>query len=38
MTAGSAGGGNDQETNSCGIAKSHAYSIFAAFELDNNGT
>ena len=38
MTAGTAGGGNDQDTNSCGIAKSHAYSIFAAFTLDNNGT
>jgi len=38
MTAGSAGGGNDQEKNNCGIAKSHAYSIFAAFELDNSGS
>jgi len=38
MTFGTAGGGNDQEKNSCNIAKSHAYSVLAAFELEISGT
>ena len=39
MGAGTAGSGNDQETNSCGIAMSHAYSLIAPFEMtDANGT
>ena len=33
MTLGTDGGGNDQETNSCGIAKSHAYSLLAGFTM-----
>ena len=33
MGAGTAGSGNDQTTNSCGIAMSHAYSIISAFTL-----
>lgn len=33
MGSGTAGGGNDQVQNSCGIAESHAYSIIAAFTL-----
>ena len=38
MAAGTDGGGNDQETNACGIAKSHAYSIITAFTMtDANG-
>ena len=31
MTSGSAGSGNDQVQNSCGIAMSHAYTILGAF-------
>ena len=38
MASGTSGGGNDQEKNSCGIAKSHAYSILSAFEITDNGT
>lgn len=39
MTAGTAGSGNDQVTNACGIAMSHAYSILAAFTMtDASGT
>ena len=30
---GTAGGGNDQETNVCGVAMSHAYSVLAAFNM-----
>jgi hypothetical protein len=30
---GTDGGGNDQETNSCGIAMSHAYAVPAVFTL-----
>lgn len=33
MGFGTAGSGNDQETNNCGIAMSHAYSITAAFTM-----
>ena len=33
MAAGTDGGGNDQVTNTCGIAQSHAYAILAAFEM-----
>ena len=33
MGAGTAGSGNDQVQNSCGIAQSHAYSILAAFTM-----
>ena len=33
MGAGTAGSGNDQVTNACGIAESHAYSILAAFTM-----
>ena len=33
MNAGTEGSGNDQVTNTCGIAMSHAYSILAAFEM-----
>ena len=33
IAAGTAGSGNDQLTNPCGIAQSHAYSIVAAFEM-----
>ena len=37
--AGTAGSGNDQQTNGCGIAMSHAYSIVSAFTLTaTNGT
>jgi hypothetical protein len=39
MGAGTAGSGDDSQTNSCGIAMSHAYSILAAFEMtDASGT
>jgi hypothetical protein len=39
MGSGTAGSGNDQETNACGIAMSHAYSLIAPFEMtDANGT
>lgn len=39
MGAGTAGSGNDQLKNSCGIAQSHAYSIIAAFTMtDAAGT
>jgi len=31
--AGTAGSGNDQQTNGCGIAMSHAYSVISAFTL-----
>ena len=38
MGASTAGSGNDQETNTCGIAMSHAYTIVAVFEMtDANG-
>lgn len=37
MTAGTAGSGNDQVTNACGIAMSHAYSILAAFSMTDAG-
>ena len=38
MGAASAGTGNDQILNGCGIAESHAYSILAAFKMkDANG-
>lgn len=37
MAAGTAGSGNDQETNTCGIAKSHSYSILAPFSMTYNG-
>lgn len=33
MGVGTAGSGNDQVTNSCGIAMSHAYSIIDAFTM-----
>jgi len=33
MGTGTAGSGNDQETNSCGIAMSHAYSLIAPFVM-----
>ena len=33
MGLGTAGNGNDQEENSCGIAMSHAYSLIAPFEM-----
>jgi len=33
MGAGTAGNGNDQEMNACGIAMSHAYSILAPFTM-----
>ena len=39
MAGGTAGGGNDQETNACGIAMSHAYSLISAFTMtDAAGT
>lgn len=39
MGAGTAGNGNDQENNGCGIAMSHAYSILAPFSMtDASGT
>ena len=38
MAAGTSGGGNDQEKNDCGIAKSHAYTILSAFEMTESGT
>ena len=39
MSAGTDGSGNDQQTNTCGIAMSHAYAILAAFEMkDSAGT
>jgi hypothetical protein len=37
MTAGTAGGGNDQVSNACGIAMSHAYSLLAAFTMTDAG-
>lgn len=37
MNAGT-GGTSDTETNSCGIAMAHAYSVFTAFELTVSGT
>jgi hypothetical protein len=33
--AGTAGSGNDQELNACGIAMSHAYSVLHAFTIGN---
>jgi len=33
MAVGTAGSGNDQHTNTCGIAMSHAYSMLAAFTM-----
>jgi len=33
MGAGTAGSGNDQESNSCGIAMSHAYTIITSFTM-----
>jgi len=33
MGAGTAGSGNDQENNACGIAMSHAYSIITSFTM-----
>mmetsp|Transcript_214 Transcript_214/g.384 ORF Transcript_214/g.384 Transcript_214/m.384 type:complete len:100 (+) Transcript_214:909-1208(+) len=33
MGTGTDGSGNDQETNSCGIAMSHAYSILEPFTM-----
>lgn len=33
--AGTNGGGNDQEKNSCGMAKSHAYTILAPFVVNS---
>lgn len=38
MALGTAGSGNDQQTNTCGIAMSHAYTILAAFEMTESGT
>jgi len=39
MGGGTAGGGDDQETNACGIAMSHAYSLISAFTMtDADGT
>lgn len=39
MALATSGSGNDQVTNSCGIAKSHAYSLIAAFTMtDAAGT
>lgn len=38
MGTGTAGNGNDQENNSCGIAMSHAYSIISAFEFTDADT
>ena len=38
MAASTAGSGNDQEFNSCGIPMSHAYSIIGSFSMiDANG-
>ena len=38
MGAGTAGNGNNQILNSCGLAESHAYSILSAFTMtDSNG-
>ena len=38
MGAGTSGSGNDQESNACGIAMSHAYSVITGFEMtDANG-
>ena len=31
------GDGDDTQTNSCGIAQSHAYSILSAFEVTDKG-
>ena len=36
MGAATAGNGNDQENNACGIAMSHAYSILAAFNMTDS--
>lgn len=36
MGAGTSGDGDDSYSNDCGIAKSHAYSIVAAFEMDDS--
>lgn len=36
MGAGTDGGGNDQESNGCGIAKSHAYSLITAFTMTDS--
>ena len=33
MAAGTDGSGNDQVTNTCGVAMSHAYAILAAYEM-----
>lgn len=39
MAGGTAGGGNDQENNACGIAMSHAYSLLTGFTMtDADGT
>lgn len=39
MGTSTAGGGNDQVSNQCGIAQSHAYTILSAFTMtDSAGT
>ena len=39
MGSGTNGDGDDSESNSCGIAKSHAYSLITAFTMtDADGT
>lgn len=38
MAAGTDGTGNDQVTNTCGIAMSHAYAILAAFEMTDTSS
>jgi len=38
MGAGTTGYGDDSATNSCGIAKSHAYSLITAFTMVDGNT
>ena len=38
MAITTAGDGNDAESNECGIAKSHAYSLISAFEMTDSAT
>jgi len=38
MSAGSDGTGDDQVSNTCGLAMSHAYAILAAFEMTSGST
>ena len=37
MALGTDGDGNDQESNTCGIAKSHAYTLVDAFSMTDAG-